>query len=405
MGETNNRILPDYGVPRAFAMNRGIAPPLTQANDFELKPALIELKVCQNDKDWGGGERATTSKKGGMYEVEGIHLLSSKVDALVTQLKQGTRPSTTSLESMLQTFMENQAKETNELKENLKQMQIHNKMLEQQIAQMATKGSYSSSSTIPSQPTLPRDQANAITTRSGKTLGEVRPPSDNTTKTNDENVGKDEGNDNVESNNLDGESSEPTPITMSKDSEVTKDGPPPYNQKLPYLARFEIAKLDDQFAKFLEVLKKLCVNIPFTEALKKMPTYAKFLKDIKTKRRELASVERINLTESCSAIIKNKLPTKLKDPGSISIPCAIGDFMIDKALCVLGDMVSLMPQSICQRLNLGELKPTRISLQLADRSVKLPLGVLEDVPLRIGKLYVPADCVGYVKGPRCAYNS
>ncbi|KAL2934047.1 Trigger factor [Bienertia sinuspersici] len=88
-------------------------------------------------------------------------------------LQLGPPPSSTNLESMLQTFMANQAKETNELKDSLKQMQVHNKMLEQQIAQMATKGSSSPQTTIPSQPTPPRDHANAITTRSGKTLGRL----------------------------------------------------------------------------------------------------------------------------------------------------------------------------------------------------------------------------------------
>ncbi|KAL2892377.1 Retrovirus-related Pol polyprotein from transposon 17.6 [Bienertia sinuspersici] len=308
-------------------------------------------------------------------------------------LQLGPPPSSTNLESMLQTFMANQAKETNELKDSLKQMQVHNKMLEQQIAQMATKGSSSPQATIPSQPTPPRDHANAITTRSGKTLREVRAPLDNTTKTIDGSVGEDEDKETDTSNNVDDEPSESTPMTVSKDSEATKDGPPPYKQKLPFPARFRTAKLDDQFAKFLEVLKKLYVNIPFTEALKQMPTYAKFLKEILTKKRELASANTINLTQHCSAIIQNKLPTKLKDPGSFSIPCAIGDFVVDKALCDLGASVSLMPHSICQRLNLGELKPTRISLQLADRSVKLPLGVLEDVPLRVGKVYIPVDFV------------
>ncbi|XP_056697456.1 uncharacterized protein [Spinacia oleracea] len=105
-----------------------------------------------------------------------------------------------------------------------------------------------------------------------------------------------------------------------------------------------------------------------------MPTYAKFLKDILTKKRVVDVVESISLPESCSAIIQNKLPTKLKDPGSFSIPCAIGELVIDKALCDLGASVSVMPFSIFQRLNVGELNPTQVSLQLANRLVKLPLG-------------------------------
>ncbi|XP_021750404.1 uncharacterized protein LOC110716078 [Chenopodium quinoa] len=90
---------------------------------------------------------------------------------------------------------------------------------------------------------------------------------------------------------------------------------------------------------------------------------------------------------------RNTLPKKLDDPGSYSIPVKLGDIEINKALCDLGASVSLMPLSICKKLQMGELKPTRISLQLADKSVKFPLGVLEDVPLRVTKFFIPCDFV------------
>ncbi|XP_021728310.1 uncharacterized protein LOC110695381 [Chenopodium quinoa] len=124
-----------------------------------------------------------------------------------------------------------------------------------------------------------------------------------------------------------------------------------------------------------------------------MSTYDKFLKDILSNKREVDFVETINMPENCSAIIQNKFPTKLEYPGSFSIPCVIGEMVIDCALCDLGACISLMPLSLCKRLSLGELKPTYISLQLADRSVKMPLGKLEDVPHRVGKLYIPVDFI------------
>ncbi|XP_050897066.1 uncharacterized protein LOC127103868 [Lathyrus oleraceus] len=99
------------------------------------------------------------------------------------------------------------------------------------------------------------------------------------------------------------------------------------------------------------------------------------------------------LTVECSAIIQNNIPPKLKDPGSCSIPCVIGKFIIDKALCYLGASVSLMPLSTCGKLNLGELRPTKMSLQLADCSVKFPVGMPENVPVRIGQFYIPIDFV------------
>ncbi len=93
-----------------------------------------------------------------------------------------------------------------------------------------------------------------------------------------------------------------------------------------------------------------------------MPSYTKFLKEILSKKRKLEDYETIALTDECSAILQNKLPPKLKALGSFSIPCLIGDKKIDKALCDLGASVSLMPLSICQKLEVRELKPTTISL-------------------------------------------
>lgn len=87
------------------------------------------------------------------------------------------------------------------------------------------------------------------------------------------------------------------------------------------------------------------------------------------------------------------MPLKLKDPCSFSIPCVIGKYVIDKALCDLEASMSLMPLSICERLNLGDLKPTKMSLQLDDISVNYLIGILEDIPVRICQLYIPTDFV------------
>ncbi len=116
----------------------------------------------------------------------------------------------------------------------------------------------------------------------------------------------------------------------------------------------------------MEVLKKFYINIPFTDAISQLPSYAKFLKEVLSNKRRLEDYETVALTEECSALLQNKLPLKLKDPESFSIPCHIGDTNIDKALCDLGASVSLMPLSIFEKLKVGELKPKTISLQLID---------------------------------------
>ncbi|XP_074266941.1 uncharacterized protein LOC141590234 [Silene latifolia] len=126
-------------------------------------------------------------------------------------------------------------------------------------------------------------------------------------------------------------------------------------------------------------------------AISEIPSYGKFLKELLSNKKKLGASTTINLYKECSAILLNKLPQKLDDPGSFSIPCSIGGIYIQRALCDLEASVSLMPLSIFKRLQMMDQKPTRVSLQLADRSVKFPLGVVKDVPLAIGKLVIPCD--------------
>ena len=171
-----------------------------------------------------------------------------------------------------------------------------------------------------------------------------------------------------------------------------KDNPQPITP-IPYPQRLKKHKLDKQFTKFMEVFKKLYINIPFSDALEQMPSYAKFMKDILSQKRRLADFETVNLTEECSAILQRKLPQKLKDPGSFTIPCTIGNVIFEKALCDLGASINLMPLSIFKRLGLGEAQPTTVTLQLADRSLKHPRGVIEDVLVKVDKFIFPTDFI------------
>ena len=136
----------------------------------------------------------------------------------------------------------------------------------------------------------------------------------------------------------------------------------------------------------MDVFKKLHINIPFTDALEQMPSYVKFMKDILSRKRKLSEFETMNLTEEYSAILQRKLPQKLKDPGSFIIPCKIGNSIFERTLCDLGANINLMPLSIFRRLGLGEARPTTVTLQLANRSLKHPQGVIEDVIVRQASL-------------------
>nr|XP_027121804.1 uncharacterized protein LOC113738745 [Coffea arabica] len=162
---------------------------------------------------------------------------------------------------------------------------------------------------------------------------------------------------------------------------------------IPFPHRLKKDGQDREFEKFFKMFKQLHINIPFIDAITQIPSYARFLKDIMSKKRKIVDNEMIALTEECSALIKNKLPPKLKDPGSFSIPCTIGQLHFSNALCDLGASVSLMPLSVARRLGLQELKATNITLQLADRSITRPTGILENVLIKVRQSIIPVDFV------------
>ena len=163
--------------------------------------------------------------------------------------------------------------------------------------------------------------------------------------------------------------------------------PPPFPQAL------RGKKKASQQAGILEVLRQVKVNIPLLDIIKQVSAYAKFLKDLFTIKKGLGIEKKAFLTEQVSAIIQSKNPIKYKDPGSPTISVNIGGNCIDKSLLDLGASVNLLSYSVYKQLGLGELKPTNITLSLADRSVKIPKGIVEDVLVKIDKFYYPVDFV------------
>ncbi|KAG9450684.1 hypothetical protein H6P81_010649 [Aristolochia fimbriata] len=269
---------------------------------------------------------------------------------------------------------------------SLKNQEASIKNLEIQMGQLANAISGKNQGTLPSNSeTNPREQIKAITLRSGKVLEEQQHTQVEEDSTNQQ---------------QDKEREE-----LSQEREVSKQkkqkGKASKNlsnddinvDTLSYPTRAKKDKLEDKFSKFIDIFKKLEINIPFVEALMQMPQYAKFLKEVLSGKRKIEEQGTVMLKESCSAILKNQLPTKHKDPGSFTIPCEFGNFKFNKVLCDLGASINLMPLSICRKLNLGELKETNIMLQFADRSTKKPNGLIEDVLVRIGKFIYPCDFV------------
>ncbi|XP_050914722.1 uncharacterized protein LOC127129611 [Lathyrus oleraceus] len=108
---------------------------------------------------------------------------------------------------------------------------------------------------------------------------------------------------------------------------------------------------------------------------------------------KLEDHENVALTLDSSSVIQNTVIPKLKYSGSFSIPCQIATMNFERAICDLRASISLMPLSVCKKLDMGEMKVTNVSLQLVDRYVKYLVCVLEDVPVRVVEYYVSIDFV------------
>ncbi|XP_038888572.1 uncharacterized protein LOC120078375 [Benincasa hispida] len=124
-----------------------------------------------------------------------------------------------------------------------------------------------------------------------------------------------------------------------------------------------------------------------------MPNYVKFLKDILANKRKIRENEIVALTYECSALFQNNIPKKMKDLGSFTLPCSIGGKEVENAICDLGTSINLMPLSIFKKLNIGNARPTIVTLQLADRSIMHPEGKIEDVLVQVDKFIFPADFI------------
>ncbi|KAL6315914.1 hypothetical protein AAG906_013262 [Vitis piasezkii] len=155
---------------------------------------------------------------------------------------------------------------------------------------------------------------------------------------------------------------EEEPRIVIKEDMMKKHMPPPFPQALH--GKKEIKNSSE----ILEVLRQVKVNIPLLDMIKQVPTYAKFLKDLCTVKRGLQVTKNAFLTEQVSAIIQSKSPVKYKDPGCPTISVNIGGTHVEKALLDLGASVNLLPYSMYKQLGLGGLKPTTMTLSLADRS-------------------------------------
>ena len=179
---------------------------------------------------------------------------------------------------------------------------------------------------------------------------------------------------------------DPEEVVIKQTVEKNKPSPP-FPQSL------QTKKKAINQAEILEVLRQVKVNIPLLDMIKQVPTYAKFLNDLCTVKRGFNIDKKAFLTEQVSAIVQCKTPVKNKDPGCPTLSVNIGGTCVEKALLDLGASVNLLPYSMYKKLGLGELNPTSITLSLADRSIKISKGTVEDVLIQVDKLYYSVDIV------------
>ncbi|PIN24395.1 hypothetical protein CDL12_02876 [Handroanthus impetiginosus] len=245
--------------------------------------------------------------------------------------------------------------------------------LERQVSQLATSvNRLESQGKLPSQTVVnPKQNVSAIVLRNGKELKEP-------IKT-------------AQRNSLEKEAEKEVTVPSSQPQKPDGEKPSSIVMHPPFPERFAKSKKEEKDKEIFETFRKVEVNIPLLDAIKRIPRYAKFLKELYTNKKKLKGNERISVGENVSAILQRKLPPKCKDAGMFAIPCKIGNMGIEKAMCDLGASINVMPLSIYSSLNVGALKETGVVIQLADRSVVYPEGVLEDVLVQVNGLVFPAD--------------
>nr|GEU99548.1 reverse transcriptase domain-containing protein [Tanacetum cinerariifolium] len=183
------------------------------------------------------------------------------------------------------------------------------------------------------------------------------------------------------------------PISIPK-PDVPRTQPKP---SIPYLSRLNDQKLREkatnQMEKFFQIFHDLIFDISFADALLLMQKFASTIKSLLANKDKLFELAKVSLNENCSAMLLKKLPEKLRDLGKFLIPCDFPGMEICHALANLGASINLMPLSIWKKLSLPELTPTRMTLDLADRSITHPKGVIEDIFVKVGKFQFPTDFV------------
>ncbi|GJW04932.1 reverse transcriptase domain-containing protein, partial [Tanacetum coccineum] len=286
-----------------------------------------------------------------------------------------------------------------QLKTVAKNHQASIQNLETKFDRLADKQSGRASGSLPSntQPTLKghnfkayqppqslNEHVNVIFTRSGKSYNLLVNPNDQ--------------QDNSETPinfDSDDEDEEPRPQPKIQNPKPAKETPipKPYKPKILYPQRLRKEKMEAQYGRFLNMIRAVRINVPLIDVLAGMPNYGKFLKELIRNKHKIEQITAAFLSDESSAMNQNKVPPKLGDPGSFLIPCNFNKTFSCNALADLGASINLMPYSLYVKLSLKTLKPTKMSIRLADRSFQYPVGIAENMLVEVGKFTFSADFV------------
>ncbi|XP_024981754.1 uncharacterized protein LOC112518337 [Cynara cardunculus var. scolymus] len=268
----------------------------------------------------------------------------------------------TSLEDVVKSMAANMVKFQQETQTSIQDLHAT-------VEQLVNKGK------LPSQTeTNPKANVSVVTLRSGKELQEVG-------KKKKEKVHEEE------------ELEVKTSTSGAKDvkEEAKKKTPKVIVQAPPFPSRFEKTKRENEEKEILDTFRKVQVNIPLLDAIKQVPRYAKFFKELCTNKKKLKGNEKISMSQNVSAVLQKQLPPKCKDLGMFTMPCKVGNVWVNQAMLDLGASINVMSYAIYSSLDVGSLKPTGVVIQLTDRSIVYPKGVLEDVLVQVNELVFPAD--------------
>nr|GEZ74463.1 reverse transcriptase domain-containing protein [Tanacetum cinerariifolium] len=192
----------------------------------------------------------------------------------------------------------------------------------------------------------------------------------------------------------------PKPVTsLISEPVITSASVPRPNPKasIPYPSRRNDERnhkrAKDQIEKFYRIFKDMSFEISFADALMLMPKFSSTLKALIGNKEKLSEMARTPLNENCSAVLLKNLPKKLGDPGKFLISCDFLGMAECLALADLGASINLMTYSVWKRLSLSDLTPMCMTLELADRSITSPIGIAEDVYVKVGSFHFSVDFV------------